>query len=88
MKPHEMSATDAAESIRRGEISAEAMVVDCLERIEVREPDVRAWVHLDPEHAIAQAKAADTKQRARRANWSAARSAGCHQGHLRYLRLP
>ena len=64
MKPHEMSATDAAESIRRGEISAEAMVVDCLERIEVREPEVRAWVHLDPEHAIAQAKAADTKQRA------------------------
>ena len=64
MKPHEMNATDVVEAIRQGEISAEAMVVDCLDRIERREPEVRAWVHLDPEHAVAQAKAADAKQRA------------------------
>ena len=51
MKPHEMNATDAVESIRQGELSAEAMVVDCLERIELREPKIRAWVHLDPERA-------------------------------------
>ena len=31
----------------------------CLDRIAEREPSVKAWVHLDPELALAQARAAD-----------------------------
>lgn len=64
MKPHEMNATDAAKLLRQGGISAEAIVVDCLDRIDRQEPEVQAWIHLDPEHAVAQAKAADARQRA------------------------
>ncbi len=39
--------------------SAEARVAECLERIQAREPEIRAWAHLDPEHALAQARALD-----------------------------
>ena len=35
----------------------------CLQRIEETEPAVRAWVHLDPEHALRQARAADEHRR-------------------------
>jgi Asp-tRNA(Asn)/Glu-tRNA(Gln) amidotransferase A subunit family amidase len=38
------------------------MVRACLERIEEREPTVRAWAHLDPEAALSQARAADASE--------------------------
>lgn len=63
MKPHQMSASKAVASIREGALSAEALSVDCLHRIDAREPQVRAWTHLDRDHVVAQAKAADAKQR-------------------------
>jgi Asp-tRNA(Asn)/Glu-tRNA(Gln) amidotransferase A subunit family amidase len=34
----------------------------CLDRIEEREPTVRAWAHLDPEAALAQARDADASE--------------------------
>lgn len=56
---HELTATDAAARIADGEITSEALVRACLERIEAREPDVAAWAYLDPDQAIRQARARD-----------------------------
>ncbi len=39
--------------------TAEARVAECLERIQAREPEIRAWAYVDPEHALAQARALD-----------------------------
>ncbi|MGD9622663.1 MAG: amidase [Mycolicibacterium sp.] len=58
----------AAEGVRRigaGELSSEALVRDCLARIEAREPTIRAWAWLDPARAIADARAVDTRIRER-----------------------
>jgi amidase len=57
MKP--LSATAAAAAIEAGTLTAERLVRDCLDRIAEREPVVKAWAFLDPELAIAQARAAD-----------------------------
>ncbi|HSC97196.1 MAG TPA: amidase [Burkholderiales bacterium] len=54
-----LSACDAAQAIRDGSISAEALVGACLARVRELEPQVQAWAFLDPEHALAQARAAD-----------------------------
>jgi Asp-tRNA(Asn)/Glu-tRNA(Gln) amidotransferase A subunit family amidase len=56
---NELSATDAAARIRAGELSSEALVRACLERIAAREADVGAWAHLDPDRALDAARAAD-----------------------------
>ena len=56
---NELTACDAVAAIARGEFSCEALMQACLARIEAREPEVQAWVHLDPEHALAQARDAD-----------------------------
>ena len=55
-----VTVTEAAARIARGEVSSEELVAACLERIEALEPQVRAWEYLDPERAMAQARAADT----------------------------
>ena len=54
-----LTATAAAAAIARGELTAEQLTRDCLDRIEVRDDEVRAWAFLDPEHALAQAREAD-----------------------------
>ena len=60
MKPlNELSATEAAAAIRAGDITSEALVGACLERIEAREKEVGAWQFLDPDLALAQARACD-----------------------------
>jgi Asp-tRNA(Asn)/Glu-tRNA(Gln) amidotransferase A subunit family amidase len=48
-----------ATGIAAGEITSEAAVTACLERIAAREPVVGAWQHLDPDAALAQARARD-----------------------------
>jgi Asp-tRNA(Asn)/Glu-tRNA(Gln) amidotransferase A subunit family amidase len=55
----ELTATEAAAEIARGAVSAEQYVRACLDRIQSRERDVQAFVHLDPEHALKQARALD-----------------------------
>ncbi len=55
-----VSAVDAARRLQRRELSAEALLRDCLARIDAREGEVRAFVHLDAEAALAQARALDT----------------------------
>src|SRR6185503_6214911 len=46
---NEISATEIARRIAAGEITAEAVVEACLERIAAREPAVHAWASLDPD---------------------------------------
>src|ERR671934_1281097 len=41
-----LSAKQAARLIERGELSAEALIASCRERIAEREPTVKAWTHL------------------------------------------
>ncbi|MBL4720879.1 MAG: amidase, partial [Alphaproteobacteria bacterium] len=62
---NELTAVAAAKAIASGEISSEALTVACLDRIEAREGDVRAWAYLDPEVALAKARARDQEQRDR-----------------------
>jgi Asp-tRNA(Asn)/Glu-tRNA(Gln) amidotransferase A subunit family amidase len=58
MEPSRLGAKEAASLIERGELSAEALVRSCLERIKEREPDVRAWAWLDGELALSHARKA------------------------------
>jgi amidase len=54
-----LSATEAVTAIEGGTLTSEKLVRACLERIAERDPVVKAWVYLDPELAVKQAKAAD-----------------------------
>jgi Asp-tRNA(Asn)/Glu-tRNA(Gln) amidotransferase A subunit family amidase len=58
-KVTELTATQASAEIARGAISAEDYIRACLDRIAAVEADVQAFAHLDPEHALAQARALD-----------------------------
>ena len=55
----ELSAAEAIGKIRNGEITSEELVQACLDRIEEHEATIGAWAHLDPDHALDQAKRAD-----------------------------
>ena len=57
-----VSANDAAQLIRDGRISSVELVRACLDQIEKREGDVQAWIFLDPEYALEQARAADERR--------------------------
>ncbi|HKW81042.1 MAG TPA: amidase [Casimicrobiaceae bacterium] len=54
-----LSATSAARKLAAREITAEALLADCIERIAEREPDVRAWTFLDTDTAMQRARALD-----------------------------
>ncbi|MFY9601067.1 MAG: amidase [Pseudolabrys sp.] len=54
-----LTATQAAANIARGTISAEDFTRACLDRIAAVEGDVQAFIHLDPAHALAQARVLD-----------------------------
>ena len=56
---HAVSATDGARLIRDGVISAEQLVEACLARIREVDGRIEAWAFLDPDYALAQARAAD-----------------------------
>jgi Asp-tRNA(Asn)/Glu-tRNA(Gln) amidotransferase A subunit family amidase len=56
---HQLSAAEAARRIARGELTSEALVKACLERISAREDTVRAWAFLDAGLALEQARALD-----------------------------
>lgn len=57
--PTALTATAAAATIREGELTSEALVTACLNRIAAREAEVQAWEHLDPDLALAHAREAD-----------------------------
>jgi len=54
-----LSASDAARALRDGAISSEQLVEACLARVREADGAVQAWAHLDPEHALTQARARD-----------------------------
>ena len=56
---HTLNAWEAAEAIAAGTLTSEALVRDCLARIDARDPAIAAWTHLDPEQALAQARDRD-----------------------------
>jgi Asp-tRNA(Asn)/Glu-tRNA(Gln) amidotransferase A subunit family amidase len=56
---HWLSASEAARLIRDGVISSEQFVEACLARVRETDEQVQAWAFLDPDHALAQARAAD-----------------------------
>jgi len=63
VEPTALSAVQAVQLIRQGQLSAEELMRACLARIDEREPAVKAWTFLDPEYALSQAGLADQNQR-------------------------
>ena len=49
--------------MKNGELTSENYVNAFLDHIKIREPDVGAWIYLDPELAIQQARQADQRQK-------------------------
>ena len=56
---HTLTAAEAVRLISQNEITSEALVRACLERAQARDAEVKAWVALAGEAAIAQARACD-----------------------------
>ena len=56
---NELGLNDAARGIRNGSFSSEELVLACLERIRQRENHVGAWIHLDEDQALEQARECD-----------------------------
>ena len=60
---HLLSASEAARLIREGAVSSEELVEACLARVRETDAQIQAWAFLDPEYALAQARAADDLKR-------------------------
>jgi len=56
---HWVSASEAARLIREGVVSSQQLVEAYLARVREADAEVQAWAFLDPDHALAQARAAD-----------------------------
>jgi Asp-tRNA(Asn)/Glu-tRNA(Gln) amidotransferase A subunit family amidase len=56
---HALPACEAVGMIRDGQISSVDLVEACLDRVREVDGQVQAWAFLDPEYALAQARAAD-----------------------------
>ena len=61
---NELSAAEAIDKIRNGEITSEDFVQACLERIEQADGDIEAWAHLNPDYALDQARLLDSQRQA------------------------
>jgi Asp-tRNA(Asn)/Glu-tRNA(Gln) amidotransferase A subunit family amidase len=57
-----LTATEAAAEIGRGAVSAEEYARACLDRIETLDGEIKAFVHLDRDHVLAQARALDERR--------------------------
>jgi Asp-tRNA(Asn)/Glu-tRNA(Gln) amidotransferase A subunit family amidase len=58
-EPYRLSATELARLIEGGQLTSEAVVQSCLDRVKEREPVVRAWAYLDGDAVLAAARASD-----------------------------
>ena len=64
MKPlYSLTCVEAASGIASGNITSEALVESCLERIFSRESQIKAWEYLDPEKALKEARILDRSPR-------------------------
>ena len=64
MNPADLTAAESARAIAAGEVTSEALVRACLAQVDAREEQVEAWVHLDPDFALDQARRADAAHQA------------------------
>ncbi|MEO0633802.1 MAG: amidase family protein [Pseudomonadota bacterium] len=64
IKPHTLSAVEAAAHIAAGRLSSEQLVRSCLDRIAETDAAIKAWAHLDAEHALEQAATTDRRRQA------------------------
>ncbi len=60
--PARLTALAAAAEIAAGRLTSEALTRACLERITAREREVEAWIALDPELALAEARRRDAER--------------------------
>jgi Asp-tRNA(Asn)/Glu-tRNA(Gln) amidotransferase A subunit family amidase len=60
--PTRLTALEAAAEIAAGRLTSEGLVHALLERIEARDDAVKAWVHLEPEQVLAEARARDAER--------------------------
>ena len=58
-----LTALEAADHIANGDMSSEEYTAACLERIAATDETVHAFVHLDPDAALAQARVLDERRR-------------------------
>ncbi|MDC1134250.1 amidase, partial [Alphaproteobacteria bacterium] len=58
-----INAVDALKMMKNGELTSENYVNAFLDHIKIREPDIGAWIYLDPKLAIQQARQADQRQK-------------------------
>ena len=58
-KLNRLNATEAARKLATREITAQALLADCAERIREREPSVHAWTFLDLDRAMERARQLD-----------------------------
>ena len=75
-----LSAVEAARKIRAGSLSSADLVKACLARIDETDGQLKAWVHLDPEHALAQAEEMDVIRRGRNSE-QGEKQGGCYESH-------
>ncbi len=54
-----LTATEALRRLNAGTMKAEELVAACLDRIRERDPEVQAWVHLEPASTLERARAID-----------------------------
>src|SRR5215510_13126774 len=59
MQPYQLTASEAAALIAARKLSCEELTRSCLARIAARDATVRAWLHLDPDLAIRNARERD-----------------------------
>lgn len=58
-EPYTLTATQAAAGVASGQLSSVALVTSCLARISETDDAIKAWAHLDADHALAQAAECD-----------------------------
>lgn len=58
-RPHELDAWQAVQALARRELRAEDLMRACLDRVEARDGDIHAFVHVDRDAALARARALD-----------------------------
>ncbi len=58
-EPREMTIREAGERMQAGKLTAERLLESCLERIHAREGVIHAWVEVDEEEALAEARRCD-----------------------------
>jgi Asp-tRNA(Asn)/Glu-tRNA(Gln) amidotransferase A subunit family amidase len=61
--PYSLTATEAVDAIASGRVSSVELVQSCLTRIAETDGEIKAWAHLDGDHALAQAAECDRIRR-------------------------